>query len=374
MQEPSFGTSTIDNQRYIENSPIPDETPLPEATSGNGTLTYSLTPILPNGLDFDEDTRIISGTPTDAAEVATYTYTATDEDDDEVTLQLTITVSEDLMPEFALNTTIAHQRYIEDDPIDHLILPEVTSGSGNGTIEYSVTPALLSGLDFDEDTRTLSGTPTDAAAVATYTYTATDEDNDEVTLQFTIIVEEDLMPAFALNTTIDNQTYMENVPISELTLPEVTSGSGNGTIEYSLTPILPNGLDFDEDTRIISGTPRGTVITTTYTYTATDEDNDEVTLQFTITVEAVVADVTPTFNSKTILNQAYIEDHLIDELTLPEATSGNGTLTYSLTPSSFPMDWTLMKIRESSQEHLLQAVRQQQQLIHTQRLTKTTMR
>ena len=187
--EPSFGTSTIDNQTYTENSAISDET-LPAATGGTGTLTYSLTPALPSGLDFDEDTRILSGTPAagSAAAAATYTYTATDENDDEVTLQFTITVEEDLMPAFDAGEMIANQIYTEGLASNTLTLPEVTSGSGNGTLEYSLTPALPNGLDFDEDTRILSGTPTDAATVTTYTYTATDEDNDEVTLQFTITV------------------------------------------------------------------------------------------------------------------------------------------------------------------------------------------
>ena len=300
---PEFAlNTTIDNQTYIEDDPIVNLTlPTIEDGSGNGTIDYSLTPELPNGLDFDEDTRVLSGTPTDEAAAATYTYTATDEDNDEVTLQFTITVLEDLMPEFALSTTIDNQTYRENSPIDNLTLPAVEDGSGNGVLTYSLSGVLPDGLDFDEDTRILSGTPAagSAAAAATYTYTATDKDNDMVTLQFTIAVEEDLMPEFGAGEMIANQIYTEELESYALTLPAVsTSSSGNGTLTYSLSKALPDGLDFDEDTRILSGTPAAgsAAAAATYIYTATDDDNDEVTLQFTITVRAA-STVTAMLNS-----------------------------------------------------------------------------
>ncbi len=65
---------------------------LPEASEGNGTLMYALSPNVP-GLTFDAATRALSGTP---ATAGTYnmTYTATDEDGDADTLAFAITVEE----------------------------------------------------------------------------------------------------------------------------------------------------------------------------------------------------------------------------------------------------------------------------------------
>ena len=65
---------------------------LPAATGGDGTLTYSVTPAMGNGLSFDPATRRISGTPAAAAPTALYTYTATDADGDTTTLNLLVTV------------------------------------------------------------------------------------------------------------------------------------------------------------------------------------------------------------------------------------------------------------------------------------------
>ena len=72
-----------------------------------------------------------------------------------------------------------------------LTLPAATGG--NGTLSYSLTPSLPSGLSFDATTRVLSGRPTAAAASATYTYTVSDADGittaaDKDTLTFTIAV------------------------------------------------------------------------------------------------------------------------------------------------------------------------------------------
>ena len=67
------------------------DTTLPEADGGDGALSYSLTPALPEGLSFDSSTRVISGTPAGSGEFA-MTYTAADEDGDQASFGFTINV------------------------------------------------------------------------------------------------------------------------------------------------------------------------------------------------------------------------------------------------------------------------------------------
>ncbi len=74
---PTFGSATIDDQTYMQGTEITSLT-LPEATGGDGTITYTLTPAPPAGLSFDAATRDFTGTPTTVATAADYTYTATD--------------------------------------------------------------------------------------------------------------------------------------------------------------------------------------------------------------------------------------------------------------------------------------------------------
>lgn len=97
----------------------------------------------------------------------------------------------------------------------------------------------------------------------------------------------DLMPEFDPST-FSAQNYEQDVRIAPVTLP--AARGGDAPLRYSLSPALPEGLGFNEATRVISGTPAETVSETTYTLTATDSDGDAATLTFTIEVEPGVVE------------------------------------------------------------------------------------
>ena len=92
----------------------------------------------------------------------------------------------------------------------------------------------------------------------------------------------DLMPEFVPDT-FAAQNYERDVRISPVALPEARGG--DAPLRYGLSPALPDGLSFDEETRVVSGAPTETMAATVYTLTATDADGDAATLTFTITVE-----------------------------------------------------------------------------------------
>ena len=87
---PSFAADAGPGDRTYTVGTAIDTLTLPEATDGDGTLTYSLAPGIP-GLSFDGASRRLSGTPTQAG---TYdmTYTATDADGDSDSIQFTVAV------------------------------------------------------------------------------------------------------------------------------------------------------------------------------------------------------------------------------------------------------------------------------------------
>ena len=87
---PSFGAAANPgDQTYMEGTAI-DPLTLPEATGGNGRLTYGLSPDVP-GLSFIASMRQLTGTPSTAG-IYDMTYTVTDSDGDADTLSFTITV------------------------------------------------------------------------------------------------------------------------------------------------------------------------------------------------------------------------------------------------------------------------------------------
>ena len=264
--------------------------------------------------------------------------TLTDADDGQPSVDVTGTPSDrppspppappdptpDHLPSFK-GSTVTAQRYRTGTAIN-ITLPQATGGVG--TLTYSLTPALPSGLTFDATTRELSGTPGEIMDATEYTLTATDTDGDATTLTFPLVVATDRLPSFSDSTRVAAQRHEQGTTIAPLTLPTATGG--DEALTYALTPDLPSGLTFDAKTRVLSGTPQEALDATEYTLTATDADGDATTLTFTL---AVIADRLPAFGDGTrVAAQRYFIGGNV-RVTLPTATGGDGTLVYILLPT-----------------------------------------
>ena len=343
---PNFA-GTVSDQNYTVGDEIKPLT-LPAASGGNGSLSYSLTPTVP-GLLFVQATRTLGGTPTSSGSYV-MTYRSVDGDDntaedDTAVLMFMIVVREstppDTAPSFGVQT-VSDQTYTAGTQIDALVLPEASGG--NGSLSYSLTPTVP-GLLFVQATRTLSGTPTSSGSYV-MTYRSVDGDDntaedDTAVLMFMIVVREstppDTAPSFGVQT-VSDQTYTAGTQIDALVLPEASGG--NGSLSYSLTPTVP-GLLFVQATRTLSGTPTssGSYV---MTYRSVDGDDntaedDTAVLMFMIVVrESTPPDTAPSFGVQTVSDQTYTAGTQIDALVLPEASGGNGPLTYSLNTSAVP--------------------------------------
>ena len=139
-------------------------------------------------------------------------------------------------------------------------------------------------------------------------------------------------PLFTLADRIPDRTFTRNRAISAVILPAATGDPG--TINYTLTGTLPAGLSYIEARRTISGTP--TAVTTgappSFTWTARDTTGPTASMTFTITViEPIVQDIAPFFTIASVPDQTYTQSAVIRELVLPDATGGNGDISYTLT-------------------------------------------
>ena len=334
-------TDTIDPQSYIVNTPVLQT--LPQATSGNGALDYTLTPevgtLAALGLSFDPGTRVLSGTPSTATSGAiTMAYTAVDTDgntatSDSTTLVFTLRVAPDFMPTFPSGSQTGHQFYSQGVQIANLLLPVAVSG--NLPLSYSLVPDRFSlaglGLHFDAGTRVLTGTPT-IPGTFVMTHTTTDVDGDTASYTFDIFV--DGLPL--LTGSVGDKAYTQYQQIATFRLPIATGG--DGALTYDLRPkdsalsLADLGLIFNVNSRLVTGTPiRSGSIDLVYTVTDTDAnpaDSDSDALEFTIVVDAV-----PVFSVSSVSDQIFIE-HVPVLLQLPEAVGGNGALHYSLVITS----------------------------------------
>ena len=180
--------TTFADQVFFPNQVV--DLTLPGITPGTGdiSITYTLTPALPDGLTFNAaaSVRTITGTTTAAAVATTpYTLTVTDGDTntevgDTATLMFTITVEADTEPAFADDAMIPEQTYTQGVTITPLTFPEATGG--NAPFTYTLTPALPPGLTFNGDLRppTLTGTTTlgEVRTDVLFRLTVTDNDGD----------------------------------------------------------------------------------------------------------------------------------------------------------------------------------------------------
>ncbi len=285
---------------------------LPPALGGDGRLQYSLSPDLPEGLRFNSD-RTITGTPGATFTRTRFTYTATDSDGDRVHLRFYITVSERPGVSVSAPTVTVTEGgsgtytvKLNLQPTSDVVINVTRSGSadvtaspatltftpGNWSTAQTVRVAAAQDDDAVNDTASIahavvaaqSANEYDGVTVAGVTVTVTDDDTPPPTGGGGPPTggggPPDRSPTFA-SRTVDDQVYTVGEDVGTVSLPPALGGDGR--LQYSLSPDLPEGLRFNSD-RTITGTPGATFTRTRFTYTATDSDGDRVHLRFYITV------------------------------------------------------------------------------------------
>ena len=85
---------------------------------------------------------------------------------------------------------------------------------------------------------------------------------------------------------VADQSFPRAQPIVPVVLPEA---AGASPIVYTLTPILPTGLFFDQANRTLSGLPTAVTPPTSYTYKATDANGYTDSLSYSIEVYSPVS-------------------------------------------------------------------------------------
>ncbi len=294
---------SVSNMTAKQNSPFSQQ--LPVGTGGDGTLDYGATG-LPAGLLFTKSTRTIAGTPTGTGPT-TVRYTVTDSDGDSAYVEFTITVNPDLTPSAPSVSPLTAK---QNSPFSHQL--PVGSG-GDGTLSYGAT-GLPYGLLFTETTRTIAGTPTRHGPF-TVRYTVTDSDGDSAYIEFTITVNQDLVPTSPSISGISarkGSLFSRQLPVGS---------GGDAPLSYSATN-LPTGLSFITATRTITGTPT-TEQAPTVTYTVRDSDGDQSSTTFVFTISADLMPALPYISGYTGRVGSPFSQ------VLPAAAGGDSPLSYT---------------------------------------------
>ena len=158
--------------------------------------------VLPVWLTFDAGARTFSVTTSDPSLPGDYDMTVTASDDQSTPLtsqaffRLTVIAvgapqrpggrgPSDRRPAFG-SQTVTDQTYVAGEDVGTVSLP--AASGGDGSLRYTLAPALPAGMSFDSEARTITGTPRAAFPRTRFTYTATDADGDSVSLRFYITV------------------------------------------------------------------------------------------------------------------------------------------------------------------------------------------
>ncbi|MFA9197875.1 MAG: putative Ig domain-containing protein [Aquirufa sp.] len=226
--------------------------PLSPNKYGTTVNSFTISPTLPPGLNFDTSTGIISGASTRQIQRTTFTITGTNSTGEGSTaVDITVTIPPP-----------SNLRYITPPAfITGIVISTLTPTVSETVDLYSIDKTLPNGLNFNTRTGAISGTPTQVIPRTIFTITASNVAGSTY-YELPISV---LIPAPSELSYISPHVYEEEVPITPLN-PSVT-----GKVDtYTIDKALPDGLTLNPITGVISGTPTKAIPLTEYWVTATN--------------------------------------------------------------------------------------------------------
>jgi Putative Ig domain len=170
--------------------------------------------------------------------------------------------------------------------------------AGNGTVTgYAVSPALPAGLTLDPTTGVISGTPSAAAPETTYTITASNTyGSAKTSVTFAVLAAPNVSYASPVTATL-------GAPLTPL-IPTV----GGAADYFAIEPALPDGLQIDSATGVVSGTPSRVRIAVSYTIFATNDGGGYTTADLLLSVDPGPAGtaVTGVLRGATVVGLAFV--------------------------------------------------------------------
>eukprot|EP00928_Gymnodinium_smaydae_P080663 TRINITY_DN64315_c0_g1_i1.p1 TRINITY_DN64315_c0_g1~~TRINITY_DN64315_c0_g1_i1.p1 ORF type:complete len:1045 (+),score=246.64 TRINITY_DN64315_c0_g1_i1:64-3135(+) len=225
----------------------------PEARSADPEpVTFSVEPALPRGLAIDAESGVISGA---AAELAAKSCWTVSVSNSVGSTACELMLSVELSPPRALSVPALEKVY----PIDcELSLRPVLEGSAD---TFSVTPSLPAGLQLDERSGEISGTPTEESPETSYELSAR---NAAGSVSATLVFAVQLTAPTSLAYPTLSPVYRLG---EELELAAVLTGRVEA---FSVDPSLPTGIELDTKTGSLSGVPVRDSNEATYVVTASN--------------------------------------------------------------------------------------------------------
>jgi hypothetical protein len=289
----------------------------PEAVAG--VVAYSVTPLLPAGLNLvpavDGTSAEISGTPTLAIPATEFAVvaedTVVDPADPTALVTTTATATVAIRVDGHLSVTGSPATGAVSPPV----APALSLASPDlvGSLSFLTEPALPAGLSFASD-GALVGSPTTPTPLTTYTVTATNGAGARATTSFALRVG-----GAALASTTTSIIGQLGVPVSGVSFGDPTWTG----VTYDIAPTRPAGLAID-GAGALTWTPSEPLTSTEFTVTAMDSTSSAIA---SATLRMRVSTVTPAAQ----VIDASVGETITTTQALVAAGLGAG-VTFSATP------------------------------------------
>ena len=294
----TFASASLPDQTLTVGTAMTSLNP-PTLRNSDGVVRYTVSPNIPNGLAVSNASGVISGTPTAPQTQTTYTITATDSTSPTAqTDSFTVNIKVNPATAMAFSGTKSDEVLAAGTAANITGLGPLNSV---GTLTYSISPTLPTGLSISSTTGAITGTPTAASASTSYTIAATDANGQSASYSFNIEVVKPTVSFSAATSSPAEGTSPHNVavslspaPATDITLSYDISGtatagsdystlsgsvavtSGSATVDIPVT-ITDDSVDDDDETIILTLSAGGNHYTvgSTSIHTATITDNDD---------------------------------------------------------------------------------------------------
>ena len=230
--------------------------------SNNSAISNCIiSPALATGLSINTTTCVISGTPSGTLASTAYSVTATNAVGYSIA-SVTLAVNPSV-------PTISYENAIGTNGTVGQVLsvtPTILNSNGAPITNCTISPALSVGLSLNTSTCVISGTPTSNFSSITYTVTASNAIGSSAPASVVLSVGASAPSLSYVGAGGTNGSVGSALSVTP------TSLDGNGSTVTSCTtfPALPAWATINSTTCVISGTPTGTLISTTYSVTATN--------------------------------------------------------------------------------------------------------
>ena len=283
-------TLTVDTQMTALNPPT--------LSNNVSVVRYTVSPNIPDGLAVSNLTGVISGTPNATSVPITYTITATDSTSPTPqTDSFTVNIKVNPATGMAISGTQSDVVLAAGKAAS---ITSLRPSNSVGTLAYSISPALPTGLSLSTTTGAITGTPTAASASTSYTIAVTDSNGQSASYSFNIQVVKPTVSFSAATSspgenagTVNVAVGLSPAPAAAITVNYTVSGTATASSDYSTlsgsvsvnsgattvnipVTITDDSVDDDDETIILTLSAGGNYYTvgSTSAHTATITDND----------------------------------------------------------------------------------------------------